>query len=105
MAKTAENQLESDAQFWSKFAPILIRGAGSYLANTITNGENAKLQEAKEQFWSGIVGALAPYLIDKIAGGEIAMSEVANALPEEARAEFWPTVLSGLLSRAISHAG
>ncbi len=83
-----ENE-ETQAQFLGGFGPLLLRGAGNYIANRIANGETVQNEEADAQIWGTVLSWAAPYVIDKLTGGEIAMSEVAKALPEEARAEDW----------------
>lgn len=92
----AENQ-KAKAQIW----PILGSLAVNYLANRIANGESIQNEEADAQFWGTVFRIAAPYIIDKFTGGEIAMSEVAKALPEKAKAEFWPMTNRGLPFRIL----
>ena len=93
-----ENQ-ETQAQFIPSW---VLRNAGNYIANRIANGETVQKEEAADaQLLGTFVSWAAPYILDKVIGGEIAMSEVAKALPEEARAEGLRRLVGGYLSRQL----
>ena len=92
-----ENQ-ETQAQF---IAPSVLRDASNYIANRIANGETVQNEEADAQFLGTLIGLTAPYIFDKVIGGGIAMSEVAKALPKEARAEGLRRLIGGYLSRQL----
>lgn len=95
-----ENQ-ETQAQFLENIAPLVLRSAGNYIANRIANGETIQNEEAEAQFWGTALRFAAPYILNRVIGDEIAMSEVAKALPEEARAEGLRRLVGGYLSRQL----
>ena len=89
---------EAEAQFWG----TVVRFAAPYILNRVFRPENQETEEAKAQFWSTALSIAAPYILDKVFNGdEMAMSEVAKTLPEEARAEGWRRVGGRILTRQL----
>ena len=85
---------EAEAQFWG----TALRLAAPYILNRVIGDENQETEEAEAQFWGTALRLAAPYILNRVIGDEIAMSEVAKALPEEARAEGWRRLAGRILT-------